>query len=70
MMQWQQAMYTRNPFLDVPGVGRYLIKREQKGSRVFRVYLNNTRTAYYGTVDECKVAVEGAVRSREMVNKG
>lgn len=47
--------------------GRYLVAREAKGSRVFRAFLNGTRTAYYGTQEQCMKACERAIRQKRLL---
>lgn len=66
MLRWDKAPYTHNWIVDVPGLGRYLIKRLGKGSRTFRAYLNNKPTAYFGNEEQIKRAIERTVRQWEM----
>lgn len=39
-------------------VGRYVIRRDRRGSLDFRLWLNKKPTKYCGTVEEMKVVVE------------
>jgi hypothetical protein len=46
---------------DISGIGRYLIRRREKGSREFVLLLNGKSTKYYGTVEQLKKIVERIV---------
>lgn len=49
-------------YLDVEGLGRYLIKRDYKGAHHFRAFLNNERTIYLGkTIHDVKAKVEADI---------
>jgi len=53
--------------LDVAGVGRYLVRRECKGSRRWVVLLNGKATVYDGrSREEAMKAVERIVAQREL----
>jgi hypothetical protein len=69
IMIWDTIPNTRDVFItDVPGLGRYLIKRPVKGCRQFRLYLNNRGTSYFGTVDQLKKTVDRIIAQRIMVS--
>jgi hypothetical protein len=58
---WDQAQYSKDPVIDVPGIGRYRIKRER---RIFRAYLNGQSTSYFDPkVENVKAMVERAIRA-------
>jgi len=43
---------------DVPELGRYLIRRRNKGAREFCLFHNGRPTKYYGSIEELKVIVQ------------
>lgn len=49
--------------------GRYLVQREEKGSRVFRAFINGQRTAYSGTQEECMKSCERAVAQHRLAQQ-
>lgn len=58
MIRWEKAPYQRDAwFADTP-VGRYLIRRPYRGAREFRVFLNNYRSKYHGSLEQCQKTVE------------
>jgi len=62
---WERAPQSRHTWVaDVHGVGRYLIRRSAKGSRVFVLLLKGRPTAYTGTVEELKAIVARIVRAQ------
>lgn len=63
-VRWDHPVYHPEMWCtDIPKVGRYLIKREQKGSRLYTLSLNNKATKYRGTCDELKIIVQRIVAS-------
>jgi hypothetical protein len=73
IIRWEHAPGgVKNGLLtDVPGLGRYLIKRTAPHSRTFRAYLNNRPTSYFSdTADDVKQAVERAIRQRAVERAG
>jgi hypothetical protein len=65
-VMWERTPYrTGGWFVDVAGIGRYLIKRSRPGVREFVLMLNGQRTKYRGTADELKVIVARIVSARE-----
>lgn len=65
ILRWEKVQHSNSSYFADTPLGRYLIKREGKGSRTFLVYLNGNRTSYYGTFDDCKKSVERAVNQSE-----
>jgi hypothetical protein len=67
-LRWEPAPYTRKKecFVDVPGVGRYLIKRVGRSSHNYRAHLNGAGTTFWGTVDEVKLMVQRAVDAMQL----
>jgi hypothetical protein len=51
---------------DIPGIGRYRIKRRVSGAREHILLFDNQRTKYYGTVDELKKTVERTINAKEI----
>jgi hypothetical protein len=51
---WEPIPYARHGqvMADVPGVGRYLIKRLGKGSREWRAYLNGEPTTLFAGIED------------------
>lgn len=67
-LQWQNFPYgRRGEFVDVSDLGRYAVQPEVKGSRTWRAFLNGKPTAYRGSRDECKAAVQRAVNQQRVV---
>lgn len=55
--------HSKERCLDVPGLGRYLVRREAPRARTFIVLLNGKKTAYSGrTMEEAMAIVERALR--------
>jgi hypothetical protein len=50
---------------DIPGIGRYRIKRRVSGAREHILLLDNKRTKYYGTVDELKKTLSASSMRRK-----
>jgi hypothetical protein len=66
-LRWQNSQHVRNvEYVDISGIGRYLVRRVHKGSRVFRAYLNNVPTSFMGDMPEVKSMVERSVRAAHM----
>lgn len=65
MPRWDKALYTNEPIIDVPGLGRYIVRCTAQGSRTWRAWLNNKPTSYYGTKQDVMAAVDRAIRQRE-----
>jgi hypothetical protein len=67
MLRWEKAPYGSSAwFADVPGVGRYLIRRRESRRHEFVLLLNNVRTKYYGSADELKRTVERICNAARM----
>jgi hypothetical protein len=65
-MVWDHPPHNPDKWIaDVPGIGRYLIRRRMKGSREHVLMLNDTSTKHYGTVDQLKATVERIVAARQ-----
>lgn len=68
ILRWDHPPHDADTdIVDVPGVGRYMIKREGRGKRTFAVWLNNKRTTYNGSRAECHKAVEMIIAQRDMI---
>jgi len=65
--EWKTLPYgMRGKHIDIPGIGRYVIRPESKGSRTWRAYLNSTRTQFSGIGEEpVRAMVERFIRSRD-----
>lgn len=58
ILRWNPVPNQKDTCVADTPAGRYLIRREAKGSRVFRAYFNGKPTTYSGTLAECKATVE------------
>lgn len=55
VLRWDTVPHSPNVWVaDVPGVGRYMIRRIRKGSKLFGLYLNAKPTRHRGTPDRLK----------------
>jgi hypothetical protein len=59
-LRWESAPggVRHGEFVDVPGVGRYLVKRSGKSSRQYVARLNGKMAGHVGPVDVVKAAVQ------------
>jgi hypothetical protein len=62
-LRWEREPYGgKAEFVDVPGTGRYLVKRIAPHQRMFRAWLNGKPTSFFGeTMDHVKSSVQRSV---------
>lgn len=64
--RWDRATHTRELILDGP-FGRYSIRRLGPRARMFRAYLNNKPTSFFGDKEEhVRATVERVLRADEI----
>jgi hypothetical protein len=72
-LRWEAVPFGRGDveaFVDVPGLGRYLVSRAGKSSREFFVRLNNGPVKHRGPSEDCKRWVQQLWTSTGWRNRG
>ena len=65
-LRWEPVSGKKGEFVDVPNVGRYLIKREEPRSRTWRAFLSGKRTTFASAdIGAVRSMVERAVRAKQ-----
>jgi hypothetical protein len=67
-LQWESAPggVRHGEFVDVPGIGRYLVRRVGKSSRDYRAQLNGKPTEFWGTAAQVKAMVQRFVEANRL----
>jgi hypothetical protein len=66
VLRWESAPggVRNGEIVDVPGIGRYLVRRIGKSSRLFKALLNGQSAGHVGPRDQVKAAVQRDIEAR------